>query len=368
LVEVARKLEACIRPSDTVSRLGGDEFAILAEEIRDLPDAIAIAERSQRTLATPVLLGGQELFTTASIGIAVGGPNYEQPEDLLRDADIAMYRAKAMGKARHEIFDERMHARVKAELRLEGDLRRALERNEFCLVYQPVVSLKTGTLASAEALLRWEHPQRGMLPPEEFVPLAEETGLIIPIGEWVLKTACAQAKAWHAEGRRVGVSVNLSARQFKQTDLARHIGEIVKASGLEPRYLELELTESAVMEDVEGSIRTLSEIRKAGVRVAIDDFGTGYSSLSHLKHFPVDTLKIDRSFVRQVTRDRRDAAIVSSVIALAHSLELKVIAEGVEEPEQLTFFRDHGCDGVQGTLLGAPTGRLTWTQDFKGSA
>jgi Amt family ammonium transporter len=363
LVETARKLERCIRPSDTVSRLGGDEFAILAEEIRDVGDAITIAERSQRTLAAPLLLNGQELFTTASIGIAVGGPNYELPEDLLGDADTAMYQAKALGKGRFEIFDERMHARAKEVVRLEDDLRHALERGELRVVYQPIVSLKTGRLVSVEALLRWEHPQHGELESNEFVTLAEDIGLMAPIGEWALRTLCAQAKAWQDAGHALGASVNLSPRHLKQADLAGHIAEIVRASGLEPGRLELELTERAVMENVEESVRVLKEIKQVGVRVAIDDFGTGYSSLAHLKQLSVDTLKIDRSFVQQVTRDPRDAAIVSSVIVLGNSLGLRVVADGVETQEQLVFLRERGCDCAQGALLGEPMPTLPGPQE-----
>jgi diguanylate cyclase (GGDEF)-like protein/PAS domain S-box-containing protein len=362
LVQTARKLEAAVRPSDTVSRLGGDEFAILADEIHDVSDAVAIAERSQATLAEPVELGGQELFTTASIGIAPGGPNYEHPEDLLRDADIAMYNAKALGKARYEIFDETMHARAKEVMRLDSDLRRAIERGELGLVFQPVASLKTGRVVGAEALLRWNHPQKGELLPEQFVPLAEETGLIVPIGDWVLRNACAAAKGWAAAGHEGTVAVNLSARQFRQPDLASRVKDALAEFGLDPRRLELELTESAVMDDVTESIKVLRQISDMGVGISIDDFGTGYSSLSHIKHFPLRALKVDRAFVQQVAADPREAAIVSSILALGHSLGLLVIAEGVETQEQLRFFVANGCDLVQGSLVGPTAPSLDWSR------
>ena len=364
LVETARKLESVIRPSDTVSRLGGDEFAILAEDIRDTADAIAIADRAQRTLAEPIELMGQELFTTASIGIALGGPNYEDPAELLRDADTAMYNAKAQGKARHEIFDEHMQVKAQQVRRLDSDLRRALERNEFFLVYQPVASVKTGAIVGAEALLRWRHPTRGELLPEEFVFLAEEIGLIQPIGDWALRNACQAARGWNLAGHDAFVAVNLSARQFRHADLVARIARALAESGLEPQRLELELTESAVMENVEESIAMLAEIKQTGVRLGLDDFGTGYSSLSHLKHLPLETLKIDRTFVRQVPDDRRDAAIAASVIALAHSLGLNVVAEGVESQAQLRFLREQGCDLVQGTLVGRPKIEVDFAQDL----
>jgi diguanylate cyclase (GGDEF)-like protein/PAS domain S-box-containing protein len=368
LVETARKLESVIRPSDTVSRLGGDEFAILAEDIRDTADAVAIAERAQRTLAEPIELLGQELFSTASIGIALGGPNYEDPGDLLRDADTAMYNAKAQGKARFEIFDEHMQVKAQEVKRLDSDLRRALERSEFFLVYQPVASVKTGAIVGAEALLRWRHPTRGELLPEEFVVLAEEIGLIQPIGDWALRNACQAARSWSLAGHDAFVAVNLSARQFRHADLVSRIGRALKEAGLDPSRLELELTESAVMENVEESIAMLTEIRDTGVRLGLDDFGTGYSSLSHLKHLPLETLKIDRTFVRQVPDDRRDAAIAASVIALAHSLGLKVVAEGVESREQLSFLRAQGCDLVQGTLVGRPAVDVDFERDLGAAA
>jgi len=355
LVTVARRLAACIRPADTAARFGGDEFAILLDEIKEVGDATGVADRIQKELALPFNLNGQEVFTTVSIGIALSTAEYDRPEDLLRDADTAMYRAKAQGKARHEVFTKTMHARAVELLRLEADLRRAIERQEFVVYYQPIVSAETRKIASFEALVRWQHPQRGLVFPSEFIPVAEETGLIVLIGEWVLRTACTQSKAWQKEGLpSVGVAVNISARQFKQQNLIEIISRILRDTGLSPHLLELELTENIVMENTEAAIVTLRRLKELGVKLSIDDFGIGYSSLEYLKHFPIDTVKIDQSFVRDIITDPGDAAIAIAVITLAHSLELKVIAEGVELEEQLAFMRSQQCDKIQGYLFSRP--------------
>jgi len=355
LIAIARRLEACLRAGDTVGRLGGDEFVILLDDIRDVSDATRVADRIQKSLALPFSLRGLEVFTTASIGIALNVPAYSRAEDLLRDADTAMYRAKMLGKARYEVFDTVLHTRALKLLQLETDLRRAIEHQEFQLHYQPILSLITGEIVGFEALLRWQHPQRGLVSPEEFISVAEETGLIVPIGEWALRTACVQNKTWQeADLPPLYVAVNLSGRQFKQQDLIERIIGILTDTGLDSRWLELELTESIIMEDAETTIKTLRELEGLGVQLSIDDFGTGYSSLSYLKRFPIDTLKIDRSFVSDITTDPDDAAIITTIITLAHSLKLEVIAEGVETREQLDFLRSQQCDKVQGYLFSQP--------------
>jgi diguanylate cyclase (GGDEF)-like protein/PAS domain S-box-containing protein len=352
LMETARRVQKVVRPSDTVSRLGGDEFAILTEEIRDVADAVHIAERTQAELGAPYHVDGHEIFISASIGIALATQAYGQPGEILRDADTAMYRAKAGGKARHEVFGDDMLSQVRGLLRLQGELRRALDRGELCLHYQPLVSLTTGEVVGAEALVRWQHPQRGLLLPAAFIGVAEESGLISPLGEWAFREACAQGRAWQDAGLAgLRVSVNVSPNQFRQAKLAEQIRRALAATGFEPMALDVELTESALMESVEESVKSARELKALGVRIALDDFGTGYSSLSYLRRFPVDVLKIDQTFVGSVTTDARDAAIASSVIALAHSLTLRVIAEGVETEEQRAFLRDVGCDEMQGHVV-----------------
>jgi diguanylate cyclase (GGDEF)-like protein/PAS domain S-box-containing protein len=355
LVAVARRLEACIRTEDTVARLGGDEFVILLDNIIDVNQATQVADRIQEILREPLELSGHEVSTTASIGIALSSGRYERAEDLLRDADIAMYRAKTLGKARHEVFNTTMHVRAMELLQLEADLRRAFERQEFELHYQPIVSLASGKIIGVEALLRWNHPQRGLVQPMEFISLTEEMGLIIPIGEWVLHTACAQMNTWHAAGlAHFWISVNLSARQFKHKNLSAMIAGVLEATGLDPRYLKLELTESSVMDNAEMTIATLKQLRALGVQISIDDFGTGYSSLAYLKRFPLDTLKIAQPFVADIATDSSDAAITTAIIAMAHSLRLGVIAEGVENPQQADFLSAYACDAIQGYLFSHP--------------
>jgi diguanylate cyclase (GGDEF)-like protein/PAS domain S-box-containing protein len=367
LTTMARRLESCLRQGDTAARLGGDEFAILLDDIKDVSDATRVADRIQQELGLPFDLDGQEVFTTASVGITVGGSSrspaqdgpvdclYDRPEDLLRDADIAMYRAKALGKARYEMFDKSMHLRAMALLQLETDLRKAVERREFVLHYQPFVSLTSGRIIGFEALIYWQHPQRGLLSPMEFLLIAEETGLTVPIGEWVLRTACTQNKVWQDAGYPpLYVAVNLSDRQFKQKNLVETVVQVLKETNLDPHWLEMELTESIIMENAEMTISKLKELKELGVQLSIDDFGTGYSSLNYLKRFPIDTLKIDQSFVRDIPLDPDDTAIVTAVINLARSLKLNVIAEGVETEEQMTFLLRQECDKIQGYLFSRP--------------
>ena len=364
LVAIAQRLESCLRSADTVARLGrdhtlarlgGDEFTILLDDIRHVSDAVRVADRIQTNLEPPFQLDGHETFTTASIGIATSATGYEKPEELLRDADTAMYRAKALGKARCELFDTSMREAAVARLAMETDLRRAVERGEFRLHYQPIVSLATGAITGFEALIRWQHPERGLVPPMDFIPVAEETGLILPIGSWVLREACRQMRTWDMLARPdppLIVSVNLSGKQFVQSDLIAQIEEILATTGLAASSLKLEITESMIIQDLDSAVAILQRLKSLGVRIAIDDFGTGYSSLSYLDRFPIDSLKIDRSFVQSMRIDRSE--IVRAIIALAHSLGLDVIAEGVDAEDQVAQLGCFGCEYAQGYLYSVP--------------
>jgi diguanylate cyclase (GGDEF)-like protein/PAS domain S-box-containing protein len=359
LVGIAHRLEACLRPGDTVARLGGDEFTILLEDLSTMDDALDVARRVQEAVTQPFNIGGHEVFTTASIGIALSNTGYERAEDLLRDADTAMYRAKMEGKKRHVVFDKAMHDRAMELLQLETDLRRAITRKEFFLNYQPIVRLDTGRVSSFEALVRWRHPERGLVMPGDFVPVAEETGLIVPLGLWVLNEACRQMREWQRLGladEAVTMSVNLSGRQFSQADLIDQISSALRESGLKAANLKLEITESMVMENFDTAIDMLTQLRTLGVGLSIDDFGTGYSSLSYLHRFPIDTLKIDRSFVTQMTDNSENAEIVRTIVTLARSLDMAVVAEGVETADQLRRLGDLGCDYGQGYLFSRPVG------------
>lgn len=357
LVNVAGRLKQCVRPEDMVARLGGDEFTILLEDIGEPSHATRVAERIQEELVKPVNLGGHDVYSTASIGIAFSSTGYDKPEDILRDADAAMYRAKQKGKARHELFDSAMHERALEVLRLEADLRRALERGEFRIHYQPLVCLRTGRVSGFEALMRWEHPQRGMVAPDEFIPLCEENGLIIPIGWWVLREACRQVRHWQkycpAE-ELLTVSVNFSRKQFSQPDLVPRIASVLEETGLEPRCLALEMTESVLMENAESLDTLLGSLKALGLQLHIDDFGTGYSSLSYLHRFPIDMLKIDRSFVSRMTPDGGNTELVKAIVNMAVSLGIAVVAEGVETPAQMEVLKSLACDLVQGFLLNKP--------------
>lgn len=358
LVRAARRLEGAVRPGDTVARLGGDEFAVLLEEVPDPHDAVHVAERIQASLQAPLSIGGQQIVTTVSIGIALSATGYERAEDILRDADTAMYRAKSQGRARHEVFDSAMHARAVALLELETDLRQALEREEFEAHYMPVVSLETGRVTGFEALVRWRHPRRGRVPPTEFIGAAEDAGLTIAIDRWVLRQACRQAKAWHerfpeAAGRLV-VSVNLSGRQFRQPDLLEAVGQALAEAGLEGPNLAVEITENVLIESTGQALHILGRLRRMGVQIYLDDFGTGYSSLSYLQRFPIDVVKIDRSFVARMEPRREGHEIVRAIVTLAHNLGLRVVAEGIETADQLAELRTLRCGFGQGALFSLP--------------
>ncbi len=362
LKAIARRLEACLRPGDTVARFGGDEFTMLLEDIGHAGQATKVAERVQMELAVPFRLQGQEVFATASMGIAYAGSAYARPEDLLRDADNAMYRAKSLGRARYEVFDSAMHTHAVATLRMEAELRRAIERDELVLHYQPIVALADGALSGFEALVRWRHPERGLIEPLEFIPMAEETGLIVPLGQWVLGEVCRQIRAWSDTPdwpARVPVSANLSSRQFNQPDLVGIVREALAAAGARPDCLRLEVTESAVMESGPAARHVLGELKELGIQLSIDDFGTGYSSLSYLHQFPVDTLKIDQSFVSRLDATSQNLEIVRTIVMLAHNLEMDVIAEGVETQAQAQQLRRLGCEFAQGFLYSRPVDAAT---------
>jgi diguanylate cyclase (GGDEF)-like protein/PAS domain S-box-containing protein len=357
LVEVANRLQLCLRAGDTVARLGGDEFTVLLEDVVGEDATILAVQRITDALQTPVRLAERDFFISASIGIALSGAGSERPEDLLRNADLAMYQAKASGKGRFAIFDAGMNNRAVERMELETDLRQALERGQLRVYYQPIVSLMHGRTEEVEALVRWEHPQRGLVMPLEFIPIAEETGLIVSIGQWVLEEACRQAGQWlggGADGQPMVVSVNLSARQFNHPELAADIAQALRTTGLDPRRLKLEITESVIMEDAEAAVATLQGLRALGIQLAIDDFGTGYSSLSALKRLPVDTLKIDRSFVDGIGQNAQDTAIVRSIVSLAKILGLRVTAEGIETPTQHAKLKALGCEQGQGYLFARP--------------
>lgn len=349
LISIADRLAHCLRPSDTIARLGGDEFVILLEDVKDRKSVTAVAERIQEALTLPFTLGGHEVFTAASIGIAFSSKHYTRPEELLRDADTAMYHAKERGRGRYQIFNSGMHTHAVALLQLETDLRRALERQELRLHYQPIVSLRTKQIIGFESLLRWQHPKRGEVSPQEFIPIAEETGLIVPIGHWILQEACLHMYQWHQRfpERKLTVNVNLSGKQFTP-QLIQEVSQILEETGLEAQFLKLEITESILMENAELAIVTLAQLRDLGTHLAIDDFGTGYSSLSYLHRFPIDTLKIDRSFTSKIDTDGEQLAIVRTIITLAWNLGMEVVAEGVETPKQLAQLRALHCDHAQG--------------------
>ncbi len=360
LVMVARRLEISLRPGDSVARLGGDEFTVLLDDIKDISDATTVAERIQKELSAPFDIGGQEIFTSSSIGIACSTTGYQRPEDVLRDADTAMYRAKAHGRARHALFDTAMHAHVLRQLQIEAELRRAVERDEMFVQYQPIVALDSGAISSVEALARWRSSERGLVEPSEFIPVAEETGLIQPLGRWVLREACREANRWRSKagGPGCGLSVNLSSKQLSQPDLANVIAEVLADTGLPAELLQLEITESAILEHPEAAATTLKRLKQIGVRLSIDDFGTGYSSLSYLQRFPIDALKIDRSFVQHLGVERAidgdDARIVRAIVMIGRNLGKQVIAEGVETANQLQLLRDVGCDFAQGYFFSKP--------------
>jgi diguanylate cyclase (GGDEF)-like protein len=357
LVEVSNRLGGSLRPGDTVARLGGDEFGLLLEDVADAETAEVVALRIEAELAKPLHFEGREVFITASIGIALSSARLGMPEEILRDADLAMYHAKAKGKACHEIFDGSMSASALDRMDLEMDLRSAISRHEFRLHYQPILRLDTGRITEVEALIRWQHAKRGLLQPDSFIGLTEETGLIVPIGQWVLTEACRQARVWQLEFPSTPplvMSVNLSAKQFQNPSLVQEVTQALTESGLDAASLKLEITESVVMQDAPATLAKLKELKELGIRLAIDDFGTGYSSLGYLKSFPVDTLKIDRSFVKGLSKDGNDSAIVRAVVTVAKSLNMDVTAEGVETDEQRIELKALGCDRGQGFLFARP--------------
>jgi diguanylate cyclase (GGDEF)-like protein/PAS domain S-box-containing protein len=357
LVAVARRLVGCLRPGDMVAHAGGDEFTLLVDHIEAPLDATSVAQRIQKSLAAPFELAGQDVYASASMGIALSG-SYERPADMLRDADIAMYRAKSRGPGGYELFDRDMQAQAVDRLHLETDLRRALGREEFRLHYQPIVSLQSGRISGFEALLRWQHPERGLLYPGAFLAVAEETGLILSISEWVMRQCCAQALLWQrrhpAMEPACTMSMNLTSQTFTRSDVDRLVADTLASSGLDGRHLRLEITESVFMEDLDAVVAVLLAVKNREVEFHIDDFGTGYSSLSYLHRLPTDVLKIDRSFVGRMGQAGDDGVIVRTIVELAHNLGRRVIAEGVETAEQLVRLRALGCEHAQGFYFSRP--------------
>lgn len=355
LIETAKRLTACVRETDTVSRLGGDEFAVVLPDFEEPLLAAAIADKIITAVSEPFTVQGHEVFVTASIGITIYPLDGVSPDTLAQNADTAMYHAKESGKDNYKFFTSEMNIRIFERLAIETNLRRALERQEFVLHYQPRLDLSDDHVAGAEALIRWNDPEKGMIMPSTFISVAEDTGMIVPIGEWVMSTAFLQAAEWIRKGRlALPVAVNVSSRQFQQPDLAKKVGNAIEVAGIDPAYVEIEVTESDVMQNIDEAIVVMDDLKRMGVRIAIDDFGTGYSSLSRLRRLPIDMIKIDQSFVRDISSDPGAESIVLAIIGLAHSLGMKVIAEGVETEEQLSFLSRHGCDEVQGFLKSRP--------------
>ncbi len=355
LIEMGRRLERCTRPGDTIARLGGDEFVMLLEDIRDVESAKMVAERVQLAFAAPFQADGSEIFSTASIGVALSSPDYTHAEDLLRDADITMYQAKALGRGRYEVFSPSMRLQAVALLRLETDLRTAAERDEFRIHYQPIVSIGDSRIIGLEALLRWQHPHRGLMAPLEFIPLAEETGLIIPIGEWVLRTVCTQLRSWLDEGvEPLRMAVNISAVQLKHPGFADMVIAVVKETGINAEYLDLEITETILMDQRKSTVDALLKLKSLGIHLSLDDFGTGYSSLNYLQSLPIDTLKIDRSFINKLSSNGEQGKIIETILLLGGNLGIDVVAEGIETEEQRARLQTINCDKGQGFLFARP--------------
>lgn len=361
LIAIAQRLKVCLRAEDMVARLGGDEFAILLHKINNASDAINVVKRIQEKLTLPFNLNGQEVFASTSVGIALSTDGYEQPEDLLRDADTAMYRAKALGRARYEVFDTPMHDHVVTLLQLETNLQRAIERQEFRTYYQPIVSLETGRITGFEALVRWQHPVRGLLTPAVFLSVAEETGAIVPVGYWVLRQACHQIRAWQLQfpEKPLAISVNLSGKQLSSPELVEQISQVLQETDLDACSLKLEITESAIMENSEAITAKLMHLRDLNVELHMDDFGTGYSSLSYLHHFPVDALKIDRSFISRLDVMGEKSEIVRTILTLARNLGIEAIAEGVETAKQMAQLKGLQCKYGQGYFFSKPVDSQT---------
>jgi diguanylate cyclase (GGDEF)-like protein len=359
LIAVARRLEECVRGGDVVARLGGDEFALLLERIGDARDAALIAERVQKALQSAMKISGTEHVTSASIGVALSSSANEQPEYLLRSADMAMYRAKGAGRSRYEMFNRAMHAEALTRLQTETELRRAIERLDFGLDYQPIISLASGRITGVEALVRWRHHERGIVSPGEFVPVAEETGLILPLGRWVLFEACTQVKEWHRrfpDRPPLSVSVNLSVRQFAQPDIIEQVEEVLTETGLDPACLKLEITESVMIDKTESATATMARLKALGIDVHLDDFGTGYSSLSYLHKLPLDAIKIDRALTSNIDAEERSLHLVRTILTLVRGLGLEAIAEGVTTTDQVRRLREMGCAYAQGFLFARPVG------------
>jgi diguanylate cyclase (GGDEF)-like protein/PAS domain S-box-containing protein len=369
LKAIAVRLSEGVRDMDTVARLGGDEFVILLDGMRDTHDVTCVAGKILRSMASPININGQEIVTTISIGVSVFPDDGSDADELLKNADIALYKAKEAGKNNCQFYARGMNATAVNYLLLENDLRYALEQNQLTLHYQPQIDLQTGVLMGVEALVRWQHPTRGLISPAHFIPLAEETGLIVPIGEWVLREACIQQKRWLSAGQYVGkVAVNLSPRQFRQKNFPGKVEAILRETQLSAEYLELEITESCAMEHAGETISQLNQLHQMGIYLSIDDFGTGYSSLAYLQRFPIQKLKIDRSFVHDIHDDRDDAAIVKTIVDLAHSMHLRVIAEGVELQCQADWLRKQGCDQAQGYLYAKPMTSQEFENHFHGGS
>jgi diguanylate cyclase (GGDEF)-like protein/PAS domain S-box-containing protein len=354
LVEVGARIASAVRPGDTVARFGGDEFVVLCEELTSAGEALGIAQRIQDTTGQPIVVAGTELVLSVSTGISLTHDPDTLPGSLLRDADSAMHHAKRSGRARSVVFVDEMRDQALGRLEIETQLRRAIGHGELRVHYQPILGLGTRSVVGVEALVRWEHPTRGLVQPAEFVPIAEETGLIVPLGEWVLEEACRQLRAWDTAFPELTVSVNLSGTQITQPDIVSRIAEVLDRTGVDPQRLALEITESVLMRDAEDTMSVLRALKNLGVKLHVDDFGTGYSSLSYLKRFPVDALKVDRSFVDGLPTDPEDMAIVAAIIGLAHSLGMETIAEGVENAQQLAALEGLGCEAAQGFLFSHP--------------
>jgi len=354
LIEAAKRIRACLRASDTACRIGGDEFTVILEHLPTSEDAAQAAARLIQKFSDPLHAGGREIFVTASIGISIYPGATQDVERLLKDANAAMHEAKESGRNRYVFYTKEMDARAQESLEYEMGLRKALQNSEFLVYYQPRVNTATGKVVGAEALLRWQHPSRGIITPDNFIPLLEDTGLVIPVGEWVLRRACRQCQDWHDAGyTSLSVSVNLSMKQFRSGSLLASVQRALEESGLPPRFLELELTETVLVDDAEQALDLMRELKDIGVSISIDDFGTGYSSLNYLRRFPIDILKIDSSFIRDVVRNRGDAAITTTIAVMAKSLRLGILAEGVETREQARFLKTIGCHEMQGFLFGA---------------